>query len=103
MKKIVFKEPGKAAKVMFIEDILEKLQELVAGFIECVPLSGDLTLVCNEEGKLLGLKPNVHLLLRGDVVVGNILIVAYDEEGDLRDLSEKEEEQALTFLNLYGV
>lgn len=59
--KIVKKEPGKGYYAKEIPNTLEAMQELVGGYIETVPLNmSGVILVCNEEGKLRGMKPNPY-------------------------------------------
>ena len=55
-----------------ISDSLENLQKTVGGNIEIVPLVGSLYVVCNENGKNLGLEPNMKI--PGDLLVGTIII-----------------------------
>lgn len=76
--KIVYKEVGKEPIVMEIEDTLEAKQKLVGGLIEVIPYKEDLLLVCNEEGKILNLKPNLRF--PNDYIVGNCFIVGDDSE-----------------------
>lgn len=66
-----------------VSDSLENLQNIVGGYIECVYLGEDLVIVCNEEGKLQGLEPNV--LVNGDMLVGTIIVVGNDGDsfGDI--------------------
>lgn len=66
-----------------VSDSLENLQNIVGGYIECVYLGEDLVIVCNEEGKLQGLEPNV--LLNGDMLVGTIIVFGNDGDsfGDI--------------------
>lgn len=64
------------------------MQELVGGYIEAIPLTEKLSLVCNEEGKMQGLKPNRILIVDGkeiDVICGNFFIVGNGKE-DFRGL-----------------
>ena len=59
---VVYVEPGKPAVEKEIGSKLEDLQEAVGGLIECVYPHGDRTvLVCNDEGKLLGMEGNRRL------------------------------------------
>ena len=53
---VVIKEPGQEARVepMF-ENSLEAFQKAVGGYIESVTVASDVTLICNEEGRLMGL------------------------------------------------
>lgn len=66
-----------------VSDSLENLQKIVGGYIECVYLSEDLVIICDEEGKLKGREPNVPL--KGDVLVGTIIVVGNDGDsfGDI--------------------
>lgn len=61
-----------------IENTLEALQAAVDGYIEVVPLTPRLCVICNEEGKLLNLPVTAGLLggigqvydrLHGDLIV----------------------------------
>ena len=76
--KIVFKEVGKDPVVMEIDDTLEAKQKLVGGLIEVVPYKDDLLLICNEEGKIANLKPNLQFDY--DYIAGNCFIVGDDFE-----------------------
>lgn len=61
-------------------DTLKKLQDAVGGWVQAVDLRDDLTVWCNEEGKLIGLTPNVigtHMWERSfgmtDAIMGNVV------------------------------
>jgi antirestriction protein len=87
--KIVFKEVGKDPVVMEIEDTLEAKQKLVGGLIEIVPYKDDLLLVCNEEGKITNLKPNLQFDY--DYIAGNCFIIGDDyENGDFKSVEESQ-------------
>ena len=59
---IVVVEPGKAPYTREINDTLEEMQEIVGGYIQVVyPFPDPVALVCNEEGKLMGLPLNRSL------------------------------------------
>ena len=52
-------EAGKRARVVEMEDSLEAMQKLVGGLIEeYMPFEDDVALICNDEGKMLGLPMN---------------------------------------------
>lgn len=68
----VVKRPGEAPKVMEVANRLEALQAMVGGYIETVPVAGHLAIV-NEEGKIMGLKPNFYA--NGDLIVGTAVIL----------------------------
>lgn len=59
--KVLYKPVGKPFEVREIPNTLEACQELVGGYIEAVTVCADLLLICNEEGRLLGLEPNPYL------------------------------------------
>lgn len=60
--KILLVEPGKVPRTTEIEPSLEAIQKVVGGSIEAVyPFDEPLALICNEEGKLLGLPLNRSL------------------------------------------
>lgn len=82
--KIVAVRPGEWARIEEIENTLEAMQAFVGGYIEAVPwdIYGTV-LVCNEEGKLLGLPENRRVLLGGvaeEVIRGNFFFCG--TEGD---------------------
>ena len=66
-----------------VSDTLENLQRIVGGYIECVHVTEDLVIICNEEGKLLGLEPNMRFGI--DYLVGTIIVVGNDGDsfGDI--------------------
>jgi hypothetical protein len=72
------------------EDSLKKLQGAVGGWVQAVDLQENLTLWCNEEGKLIGLTPNVigtHMFEKSfgmtDVIMGDVVFTGgTDDEGD---------------------
>jgi len=73
------------------DDSLKKLQDAVGGLIQAVDLHDDLTLWCNEEGKLInGMQQNVigtHLYEKSfsvtDIIMGDIVFTGgTDDEGD---------------------
>lgn len=63
MKKIyvITKRPGCPARHVWMSNSLEAFQAAVGGYIEAVTLASDAAVICNEEGRLLGLKPNVKI------------------------------------------
>lgn len=74
----IYKAPGCAPEVIDIPNTLEALQEKVGGYIETVTFATDACIICNEEGRLMGLPYNCNLL--GVSFVGPILIVGMDGE-----------------------
>ena len=52
-------EPGKEARVMTMNDSLEAMQDAVGGLIEeYMPFEDEVALICNDEGKMLGMPPS---------------------------------------------
>lgn len=57
--KILVVEPGKHPYTQEIKGDLASMQAVVGGLIQAVyPFQEQVALICNEEGKLLGLPPN---------------------------------------------
>ena len=89
--KVLMVEPGKSPYAAEIESGLKSLQAAVGGDIQAVyPYEDPVALICNEEGKLMGLPLNRALFDDDghiyDIVSGNFLIVGLGEE-DFTDLS----------------
>ena len=90
--KVLMVEPGKAPKVTTIKNELESLQDAVSigaderGLIEIITISEDVCILCNEEGKLIGLEPNRRL--GDDIVCGVFYITGQNEDGELASLPE---------------
>ena len=101
--KVLMVEPGKIPQEADIEPGLRSLQAAVDGYIQAVyPYEDPVALICNEDGKLMGLPLN--RALRDDtgeiydIITGNFLITGLDEENfsDLSpELMEKYKEQFL--------
>ncbi len=94
--KVLVVEPGKDPYVQEIDGSLKSMQALVGGYIETVPILDEpgpapAEIVCNEEGKLLGLTPNRLLKdSRGvpyDVVCGTFFVAGVND-GDFASLTD---------------
>ena len=73
---------GCCPEVIEIDNSLEAMQALVGGWIEILRLNDGLDLVMNEEGKLLGLPPNVSLFGGLDVVAGDCFLIRHNTAGE---------------------
>ena len=76
-----------------LDNTLEAMQKFVGGLIECITLSdtgSEVTLVCNDEGKLLGLPLNRPLWDGADYLAGPGFIAGTDGEGNLTSLPPQE-------------
>ena len=91
--KVLMVEPGKNPKVTTLQNDLDSLQKAVSigadyqGLIEIVPLGNGDCILCNEEGKLIGLDGNRRI--GRDIIVGVFYVMSEDREGNLISLSEK--------------
>lgn len=84
--KVIIVEPMKEPYSTEIENTLEGLQKVVGGYIETVYLEDDVVLVCNEEGKLMGLSGNRSL--ENDIIAGTFIVVGSNDEGEFVSLTE---------------
>lgn len=89
--RIVVKKVGQMGEIMEVENTLDTFQEIVGGYIETYPIMTDTLIVCNEEGKLMGLEPNIIIQVGQykEVVNGNFAIVKQGEE-DFESLDDKQ-------------
>lgn len=78
--RVIIKRPGEAAFEASVANELETLQRWVQGYIEAVTLSTGPTvvLICNEEGRIVGLTPNCRI--NGEMILGTILLVGVKGE-----------------------
>ena len=99
--KVLVVEPQKPCRVQEIES-LPDMQQLVGGDIEAVyPFQEPVALVCNSEGKLLGLPMNRPLLDRTylpyDIIRGTFFIAGLGQE----DFISLTDEQIQRYKSLY--
>ena len=72
MMRVILCKPGEKAETIEMEDSLRAMQEMVGGRIEeYMPWEEEVAIICNEEGKMMGLPLN-----RG----------IKDEQGHLQDI-----------------
>lgn len=93
---VLMVEPGREPRIVRLDNSLESLQTAVSigadyrGLIEIISLSDEVCILCNEEGKLIGLEPNRRLW--SDVLCGVFYVTGQDKEGNLCSLSAKDRE-----------
>lgn len=85
--------PGKTPERMELDGSLESMQKFVGGTIQAVyPFSDPVAIVCNDEGKLLGLEYNRALRddlgEQYDILCGPFFICGLGDE-DFASLSEE--------------
>lgn len=83
-------EPGKPPEEATIPNTLKAMQEMVGGYIEVVYLDG-ICLVCNEEGKLMGLEGNRRV--GGDIIAGTFFLAGDNRDGDFCSLTQEQLER----------
>lgn len=69
--KVYIKRPGCIPRSVWVSNSLKNLQNTVGGYIETVRLASDMVIICNEEGRLLGLPYNCEVCgvdLCGDII-----------------------------------
>lgn len=76
--RVVMCPVDRAPYVAWIEDSLENMQRVVGGYIEFLQLDVCTALICNEEGRLMGLPENKSLPFPG--LVGDCFICGFDGE-----------------------
>ena len=95
-------EPMKPCRVQEFPDTLEAMQKIVGGYIQAVyPFPEPVAVVCNEEGKMLGLPYNRPLMdengLPCDILCGTFFIAGVDGEHFI----SLTEEQIAKYRSLY--
>lgn len=91
--KVLMVEPGKHPRIVTLKDDLDSLQQAVSigadyqGLIEIISIGNGDCILCNEEGKLIGLEGNRRL--GRDILVGVFYILSEDEDGNLVSLTEE--------------
>ena len=85
--RILVVEPERRPEVKENDGSLESMQEVVGGLIQALyPFDGPLTLVCNDEGKLLNLPANRGLRDKNgqiyDIVCGTFFLCGASADSD---------------------
>ena len=74
--KVLFIEPGKAPVEKDIPRTLDAMQEMVGGTVQAIyPFDDLVALLCNDDGKLLGLPMNRAVYESSDIICGPFAIV----------------------------
>ena len=95
--KVLMVAPGEHPREIVLKNDLDALQKAVSigcdyqGLIEMVGLDDGVCIICNEEGKLLGLEGNRRL--GGDILAGVFYVVGEDKCGDFVSLTEAQIER----------
>lgn len=90
--KVLKIEPGKLPYMKEISKDLDSLQQEVGGDIQATyPYDDMVAIICNDEGKLLGLPLNRALYMDEemyDIIAGDFFICGIDDGGDFISLSD---------------
>ena len=95
--RILMVEPGKHPREVTIGNDLDSMQKAVSigcerqGLIEIVGIEDRVCILCNEEGKLLGLEGNRRF--GTDIIAGVFYVVGENGRGDLISLTDKQMEK----------
>jgi hypothetical protein len=92
---IITKKPGEGAVPFDCSGELADMQAIVGGYIQYVPgdslgLPDGVDMYVNEEGKNIGLTPNLRLWHGADQAWGTVYFVGADSDGENRSLTEEE-------------
>lgn len=105
--KVLYKKVGSEAELLEIDNNLKAMQNLVDGLIEVITYKDDILLVCNDEGKLFNMKPNI--LFDYDFIAGDCFFVGDDfKNAGFKDLTDKQieeikemlEERSINYISL---
>lgn len=91
--KILYKQVGYPAMVKIIKDDPDAIWSVLDGYIEMIPIGGDLQLVYNSEGK-----GDLHFINEDGVVICGNVVVTAREYSEFRDLTEEETRTAIEVL-----
>ena len=90
---VLLVEPEKVPQAVEIDGSLSSMQQLVKETIQAVyPFREQAALICNDEGKLIGMPLNRQIKEIADVIAGPFFICGIDGE-EFTSLSEKQMER----------
>lgn len=100
--KVMIKEPYKAPYEAEIENELAEFQRIVGGHIETFlcPLVPGVKIICNEEGKIMGLAPNFALM--PNIICGTVIVVG-DGGEEFISLTDKQRNDAWLSLTIRAI
>ena len=100
---VLIVEPGKEPRPAAVEDTLEAFQQIVGGPIEAgCYLPQRVMLVCNGEGKNMGLMPNrENPTDSGDFIAGTFLLCSFEGE-HFASLTPAQQEKFQVYFALPG-
>lgn len=85
-----------------ISNTLDAFQNYVGGVIQVIAINRVVDIICNEEGKVMGLPVNRAILDEDgkpvDILVGDLVAVRHDEEGNFTDIHKSDMETITKYL-----
>lgn len=99
---VVVVEPRKKPRVQHIDGSLEGMQAVVGGLIQAIyPYNDDVALICNEEGKILGLEPN-RLVFGEDGTIIDVICGTFFIAGvGIEEFCGLTQEQSVKYVKLF--
>ena len=97
----VVKYPGEQPKTIALETGLKPLQNIVGGMITGADLPGieGVFGYANDEGLLIGMEPNIYRPEWKDALVGPLVFVGADDEGEDISLTREQVSEITDYLN----
>lgn len=94
--KVLIVEPEFTPYVAEIPNDLKTFQEIVGGYIEAPAYHDDVAVICNDEGKVLGLPLHRHVTSPTntsewiDIIAGTFIISGKGEDGNFASLTQEQ-------------
>lgn len=85
---VIGKRVGARPEVIELENKYEAIRDYIGGIITAVGITEQVAMYCHDEGLLEGLPLN--LVYMDMPIVGDVLFIAMDDEGENRSLTDKE-------------
>ena len=104
--RVIICKVGEEPVIKDIDEGFESMQDVVDGRIECVSLSDDIDLWCNEEFLYNGSKPNRLISTSyGDIISinGTFFISSNNEDGETIGLSNKQVDEWMEKVNDFPI
>ncbi|MDK2798949.1 MAG: hypothetical protein PWQ70_568 [Clostridiales bacterium] len=86
--RVLIVEPYKEPYEKDIDNSLKSMQKIVGGLIKPVYMDENTAIICNEEGKLMGLEGNRRV--GRDIIAGTFFIAGMNDEGEFVSLTDEQ-------------